>query len=515
MEQERELFEKIRSMVKSEVFDDQAVSEWWEFVPKQSDDEKKRIVEQVKGLLGNKTYIDHFLWLSMLNLTPSEKLMKEFFAYINANGELTWDNLFYIAQQLGLLIFKHQEYDTYDLICSNWKLLKKSYQMCKVALNMELQRIPMEDRNEGLGIVIAEQMLIDNHGPTKTALDRALTIKKELGEVLLINTAEMLSPVGSLYWECGARPNYLKELNAYNYYEWRNTKIPFVQCDDNMPNLETMRLLLENIRELRPKIVIAVGGMSLFAGLVNEMIPVLNVSTTQSGISTVLTDFQTALLRKNDTINTDNIHDLLEDSGINSDHIINGRFTFAFKEQFSKVTREDFNITEQDFVLVAVGLRLYEELDENFWNMFRECMTESMKILILGTFGEEDIEDLDEELKQHIIIAGQRNDVLAHLDICDLYINPIRKGGGTSAVEAMYKGIPIVSVDYGDVAGIVGEEFLCDNYEEMKSVIYKYMYDKEYYESQSQLAIQKAKELTDTEGEFLRILEKYINAQKS
>ena len=513
MIREKELFEKVCLMVEKEEYD-KCFQEWYHLAEQKDDNEKRKVIEQLKALLGKKTYIDVFLYSVMLYLLHSAKTMKEFFNYIDNNSELTWQNLFYLAQQLGVLIFQYQEYDKYEFISSNWKLLKRAYEMCRSELGMELRRIPMEERNEGLGLVIAEQILSDHHGPTKTALDRCLAIKKNLGEVLLLNTAEELSPVGRMQWEFGWTPNYLEILNEWNYYEWRGVKIPFVQCDNCMPDLRTMRLLLENIKQLKPKVVIAVGGMSIFAGLVNEIIPVLNVSTTQSGLSTVMTDFQTAFLRENDTINISNANHLLEEVGINRNHIIEGKFTFAFKEQFSTVTREELGIKTNEIILAVIGYRLDDELDERFWKMIEESITDNIRLIILGKYNEENLGDISSDLRQHVIYAGICEDVLAYLDICDLYINPIRKGGGTSAVEALYKGIPVVSLDYGDVAGIVGKNFICENYEEVKNVIHKYVNDKDFYNKQSQIARCQARELMDTDGEFWRIIKEYIEAQE-
>lgn len=98
---------------------------------------------------------------------------------------------------------------------------------------------------------------------------------------------------------------------------------------------------------------------------------------------------------------------------------------------------------------------------------------------------------------------------IVRIELCDLYVNPTRKGGGTSAVEAMYKGKPAVSVGYGDVAGIIGEEFCCADYDEMVEIIKRYSADKQFYQEQSERAYKLAEEYLDTDGEFKRILSEY------
>lgn len=87
-----------------------------------------------------------------------------------------------------------------------------------------------------------------------------------------------------------------------------------------------------------------------------------------------------------------------------------------------------------------------------------------------------------------------------------MYINPIRSGGGTSSVEALYKGVPVVTTEYGDVATNVGETFWVKDYEEMKQTIRKYSDDRDYYQKQSRYALQRVKKLLDTDGEFVKII---------
>ena len=66
-----------------------------------------------------------------------------------------------------------------------------------------------------------------------------------------------------------------------------------------------------------------------------------------------------------------------------------------------------------------------------------------------------------------------QNDLSTIYKVCDLYINPLRRGGGTSAVEAMYNKLPVVSINYGDVALNTGDEFCVSSYVEMEQTILK------------------------------------------
>jgi glycosyltransferase involved in cell wall biosynthesis len=114
------------------------------------------------------------------------------------------------------------------------------------------------------------------------------------------------------------------------------------------------------------------------------------------------------------------------------------------------------------------------------------------------------------DLKEYVYYNGFSGDILSRIELCDLYLNPLRKGGGTSAVEAMYKGKPVVTIAYGDVAGIVGEDFCCADYSEMEKEIKRYASDREYYAIQSQKAKRLSEKYLDSEREFKRIIEEYL-----
>lgn len=137
--------------------------------------------------------------------------------------------------------------------------------------------------------------------------------------------------------------------------------------------------------------------------------------------------------------------------------------------------------------------------------------------MVIGVIGICD--NIDEKLQRHpilkekIIYTGIVKDILSVIEHFDLYVNPIRRGGGTSAIEAMYKKIPAVTVDYGDVAEIVGDHFCCQDYDEMASIIREYITNKKFYEAQVKLAGELVDEYLDSSKEFGRIMKEYYKLQ--
>ena len=99
--------------------------------------------------------------------------------------------------------------------------------------------------------------------------------------------------------------------------------------------------------------------------------------------------------------------------------------------------------------------------------------------------------------------------LLAVCDLTDLYINPPRKGGGTSAIYAMAAGKPVVTLKYRDVYENCGEEFSADNIEMMREQIIRYKEDDKYYSMMSQVARGRADLYTNMEKTILEMVENY------
>ena len=180
------------------------------------------------------------------------------------------------------------------------------------------------------------------------------------------------------------------------------------------------------------------------------------------------------------------------------------------------LTREMLGISEDAFILAVVGARLSCEADDEFFDMLEGVANEEeIIIMMLGYFDRKDeIKQKYPELYEKIIFEGFKDDILAYLGVCNLYVNPIRIGGGTSCVEAMDKGLPVVTTDNGDVAVNAGESFITENYETMQKLIIRYKKDNEFYKKQSELALSRAKELQDTDKAFIELIEEFMEREE-
>ena len=90
----------------------------------------------------------------------------------------------------------------------------------------------------------------------------------------------------------------------------------------------------------------------------------------------------------------------------------------------------------------------------------------------------------------------------------DLYVNPDRMGGGFSSAMALTAGVPVLSINHGDVLKQVGKTFCVENYDEMSKEIEKYIQDSAYREEKVKMAMDYAKERT--EEKMIQALQKNL-----
>lgn len=445
-------------------------------------------------------------WYSvLLGLRKESDILLEFIKYVRVHHEsFSLNTQFFMYCQFFREIFNYPSLQCVNISKEMSLFYQEIVEGFAKSVNVSLQPIKLQQRDQQWALVITEQFISIKHGPTKTALDRCKTLMEKCGKkVLLLNTAEMLSQVGYIPFYGARAAGYDSKKSFEEIQHWKGVDIPYVQCGQNMPDFDTLEYFLSFIKKRAPGVVILIGGTSILGNLVNKMIPVLTVGTVPSQLTCNTTKYQT-LSRNLD----DSDLELLQVFGHTEQNVIKGVFTSSLKPQTEYLTRKDLGIAKDIFLLVVVGGRLDVEVTDEFLMCLEEIIKPDMRLVFVGKFDkyEKSIQKYD-KLSAQSAYWGFCDDILSRMEVCDLYINPLRTGGGTSCVEAMYKGVPVVTVNTGDVAVNAGEDFCVSDYREMQEKILKYHDDMEYYKVMSQKAKKRAELLLDTEGEFIRILE--------
>ena len=456
----------------------------------------------LKKIPGNPPIMTLFLYSLVLELAPCAEVVEEALDFILENaGYFTKNNLYFYAYRIMSVTFRRKDAENAATRVKLWELFNIIYRRFESEVSTSLEPIPFEQRNKDLVIVFTEQMVTIKHGPTKTALDRCKAIITKMNKnVLLICTNEMLSEAGSLPYAIymNANSNDYKDAEEI---EWKGVKIPFFNIDETMPSIRVIDEMLALIRRLAPYRIVSIGAKGVLANLADRIIPSVGIGLCPSATEPTSMTFQT-LGKPMDAAD----RELLSAMKLPESHVIESVFTSSLKPQQGKFTRGELGIPEDAFVITVIGGRLGFEVTEEFLEMLEGVMEDDYFILFLGIF-----DGYENKLRSHKKIEKAYkcmavDDILAVLELCDLYVNPIRRGGGTSCVEAMYKGVPVVSTAYGDVAVNCGPDFCVEDYDKMGKTIRRYHDDIDFYTDMSQKVKTRTEVLLDTEGEFVRIM---------
>ncbi len=464
-----------------------------------------RLCKELTDVLFSKETVKEIYYMlsAMFRLTMIPEIYYELIRTCIDDDNLTKENLFFAYSQLAADRFRYPVLNTKETRDLLDELYELSYRGFMNEMNELCSPIPKNERNKDFVIVLTSQVLSLNHGPTKTLLDRCSILSEAMSKkVFIINTNSVLPEYGEINWFDQKTGNHIDEMNDFECLEWKGKKYGFFQCPREISQTDIIKNIIQIVKSEKPYFILSIGGEDMAADICAGLVPVLTVTLGPSERAQTRTTFQMTGHRIDDEDN-----EWLLRHGFETTHIIEGIFTSDFKPQLSTLARKDLGLPPDSFVCIVVGYRLDDEIDDTFLDVVRELAGYRICTAFMGKLDryEEIVKD-DELLRDYTVNLGFQDDALAVYECCDIYINPKRLGGGTSVAEAMSKGLPAVTIDYGDVAIGAGDDFTVKDYCSMIDQILKLTKDNEYYAQMSQKAKERAAVLTDSQGEFVRII---------
>ena len=445
-----------------------------------------------------------FILSFLLSVNPSARLRNQILRRTLEDAEMTLNQKFFVFYQCirrGFIKSDLADTETNNL---QRQLYRQVYEGYKQSLNIDNSFIPRENRDQNFVIVMAGQILTLNHAPTKTALDRCYALIKSMNKkILLINTKELLSIREVVPFYDINSGNVISDYEQLDKLTYKDVEIPYYQPKASMPDLSEIFNIVEMVKRYKPYFILSIGSANLTADLCSNLVPTLDISTPYFNLP--ITEAQFPVIGRTAT---ESDRKTLIDFGKNVENLIESVFTFDFKPQSHSFTRNQLDLPLEKTLLLIVGYRLNDEVSESFLQTLMETTAAGTHFVFVGGFTMETWSERFPSLKKHATNLGFQDDILAVMDLCDVYVNPKRAGGGTSVVEAMCKAIPAVTLPFGDVSTSVPDAFRVGTYNEMKELIIRYATDKSYYEQMSKLAKDTAAVLMNTQEELKRIVHK-------
>ena len=416
------------------------------------------------------------------NATYTNKYLLE----ILGSSKVKTENMYFVWYQLKRMSLK-------KIIVSDKKsnvlkneLYEKVYNGYALELDKFLVKIPLEERNKDLVMILTIQFLDETHAPTKTVIERASTLKKLGKEVVIVNTTEQYIIKGYLPMYKTGFGRVLSEYDNIHQVQIMDNRFPFVQMPENSPMEYRMQVLSGLLKKYKPYYILSIGTGSMLADLCGNIVPCASMALAFSTLPKTKNKMK-ILGRKL----SEEEKKLYANEDID---IIESRFTFELKPQKNKFSRKEKGLPDGRFLLVVVGIRLEFEINNAFMSMLSDVCGKDCYIVFAGVM--DNYNSLMEEypvVSANSSFIGYCDDILALMEICDLYVNPQRLGGGFSVIEAFSKGKPGVYLKSGDVYIAGGEDFAVNDFNEMSVQILKYKEDKDYYNTMSEVARERAK----------------------
>lgn len=407
------------------------------------------------------------------------------------SDEIDAQNMYFIYHQFKRMSLKKLvTFDKKSTLLID-ELYEKIYNRYAEDLNQYFFNIPLEERNKNLVMMLTIQFLDETHAPTKTVIERASALKKLGKEVVIVNTTEQYIKKGYLPMYKTGFGRVLAEYDNINQVQIKNAKFPFMQMPENSPMEYRIQVLSELIKKYKPYYILSIGTGSILADLCGNIVPCASMALAFSTLPKTKNKMK-ILGRKL----SKEEKELYSNEDID---IIESRFTFELKPQKNKFSRKEKGLPDGRFLLVVVGIRLEFEINDAFMSVLSDVCSKGCYVVFAGI-----MDNYNRLMEEYPVVSanssfiGYCDDILALMEICDLYVNPQRLGGGFSVIEAFSKGKPGVYLKSGDVYTAGGEDFAVSDFNEMPGQILKYKNDKNYYNKMSGLAKKRAELMTSS-----------------
>ncbi|RDI40104.1 glycosyltransferase [Falsibacillus pallidus] len=335
------------------------------------------------------------------------------------------------------------------------------------------------EKKKGKVVIIAGQLLAQQHAPTAVVLNYAKQLKlvyPELEIKIFVDDTFVYSPgevIFSNAFSAAASRNFkethLKMLGG--------SGIDLIYSDPSLPRMERLKRDLAFFEKEKPEVIWSIGAnFSLVGAMLFQHYPIFSTSLGGEEALPFAHVFSGGL-------NRETIEKEWNKFGGESRTYLPIHHGIDLKKAESIESRKAHGFAEDDIVLVTVGNRLDADLSGEFVEIMKECLEKNTSVewCVIGK-GEfslihDGCSDLIDNGRIHFI--DYHPDLPAFYQLCDVYVNPFRKGGGISAAMAMDAGIPVVTLkSSADTAFYVGNEAVED--EEFSGELYKLCRDSEY-----------------------------------
>lgn len=363
----------------------------------------------------------------------------------------------------------------------------------------------IEHADSNLIVMVTSQMLGIGHAPTRRILDYSYAISNALNKkVMIINDFGLHYKTQDYLDFLDRSFNFLTELAGVAFLRYKDKKFLFKQLNGEQPDIDEINETLEMIYQLKPELVYNIGGSSLLTDLCGTFTKTacfpcssnIPISMSQNlFVGRKLADGDRERLGSLEPYQR--VHETVINYQMDGSRMVYSRKQFGLKKEM--------------FLISVIGNRLSKEFDSRFAAVMNHIMEKAeVHFLVIGD--DKNMETIKNTIKrkENVHFTGALADASQAVKLCDLYCNPLRSGGGRSSFEALTQGVPVVTLEYGDVYYTCGEKFGVKNEEEYTDKVIYYVQHPEYRREMSEEARKRAAYLSDIEKTQSELLKKIL-----
>jgi glycosyltransferase involved in cell wall biosynthesis len=469
-------------------------------VDQESDrDEKQRHSIYIRNHMPHKGLGRVFFLSFLASLTQDSRYLKDLYECL-CNEDYTLEQRYFFYWQVITRHAKAAGSPAPDPTAIYFEILD-SY---RNLLNINFSWIDPKDRKTDTIVIFTNQMLGIRHAPTADCLDYCYILQNRLKKrIALINTAIMPWTMSLPYYD-PVLFNYEESYSSGARFEFRGEAFDFYQCHFPMPNLKEIDSLVRKVLEIRPAFILNLGHSNIAADICAEFLTVAtmpfgtNLSTSGGNIFILPRE-----LRSDDC-------EFMKRLNIARERVVEIQYTFRLPDRSAVLTREQLGLPNDAYVIAVVGNRLDEEMNDDFCAELSEFLLSTPRafLALMGIFqGYGRLVRKMPVIGRQSVFLGHQKDILAVYDCCDAYLNPPRGGGGSSAAFALAVGLPVFTRSGGDVANIVGNQFIFRSLSEVKNFVEKSLVDHEHRQQWAKKAKSRFAEISDREGMLSHIIQ--------
>ncbi len=370
--------------------------------------------------------------------------------------------------------------------------------------------------NEEIVLLLTNQFVTAQHGPTLTILNYASALKAMGKHPVVIcctsvaKSGHYLYPMPAPVFFGTVRNEYFQNDMLFDLDTGKHraqTGGSVVKCWDQlfdfmqltpMDDTEHLVDLVNVINQINPRFIIGVGGLNPVLEFIAQSRPVLNVPC----VTSLVTPLYAVPVLHRDLTEKDQ-HQI---AALTLTHpVLTSRLPFRLRK-FDAV--KSSSVTDKVIKFAIVGYRLEQEMRADFIGTLlaiKNRFPQSGFVLI----GPDAIENFPAQLQSCSYFSGRVSNAIDLIANCHFMLNPKRQGGGTSAIEALSLGIPVLTEAYGDVYQYIGDDFVFSSDQERLEFIQRYLTDPDFEASYTQICFDVAANATDSSAIVQQLLLDY------